>query len=224
MSGHAFTQFKLTQKLLNNLSQFEITPTAKLVLLYLSTCYNPQKADMFPKQRTIAQKTGVSERSVVRAISELIKAGWLIVAECKYTNRYKFTSKIAEKLCMREKIFTPDNLAEKECQNSSLESDKMSPHKHEPMNEPIKEPVNVDDYKILKQYALEHNARNVNAYINWLQTSGKANEILGNNAVSKRYFTGEIKRLESIKNESYEQVDTDYFQRIKANLLRNCEE
>ena len=88
-----FTQFDLTKHLLNNLQQFKITPTAKLVLLELSACYNPKKPDMFPKQKTIALKLGISERSVNRAIQELFKAG-LILIECKYTNRYKFTSKI----------------------------------------------------------------------------------------------------------------------------------
>ena len=79
---HGFSQFRLTNKTVNNLSQFDLTPTAKLVLVYLTTCYNPKKADMFPKQKTIAMKLGISERSIVRAISELIKAG-LIVVECK---------------------------------------------------------------------------------------------------------------------------------------------
>ena len=58
-ANHAFTSFDLTKNLLNKLQQFEITPTAKLVLLYLASCYNPAKADMFPKQKTIADKIGV---------------------------------------------------------------------------------------------------------------------------------------------------------------------
>ena len=106
---HGFSQFTLTQNLLNNLQQFEITPTAKLVLLYLSSCYNPKKADMFPKQKTIAAKIGISERSVVRAISELIQAG-LIIVECKYSNRYKFTSKIVAEPPRNEKIFEQENI------------------------------------------------------------------------------------------------------------------
>ena len=44
MSGHGFTQFELTQKILNKLQQFKISPIAKLVLLEISACYNPNKA------------------------------------------------------------------------------------------------------------------------------------------------------------------------------------
>ena len=46
---------------------------------------------MFPKQKTIAAKIGVSERSVTRAVQELFKAG-LILIECKHTNRYKIVA------------------------------------------------------------------------------------------------------------------------------------
>lgn len=220
MTGHGFTQFKLTQNLLNNLSQFEITPTAKLVLLYLSSCYNPKKTDMFPKQKTIALKIGISERSVVRAICELIKAG-LIIAECKYTNRYKFTSKIAEKLRIGEKFFAPDNLSENECQNDVLEDDKLSLHKHEPTSEPINKPASVEEYKLLKQYALEHKARNINAYVNWLKSSGKAKEIIAaNRIITQRYQTGELKRLAAMQQESYESVSSGYFAKVREELSK----
>lgn len=221
MSGHGLSQFELTQNLLNNLSQFEITPTAKLVLLYLSSCYNPKKADMFPKQRTIAAKTGICERSVVRAVSELIKAG-LIIVECTSINRYKFTSKIVGKWAKNEKFFASDNLSDKKRQNYSSEGDKMSPHEHEPIKEHKKEPTSVEDYKILKQYAKEHGARNVNAYVTWLKTSGKGEEIIKSyKTTAKRYHTGELKRLGNIKKEDYAQVDKDYFQRVREMLLRS---
>ena len=91
--AHAFSQFELTKNVLNNLSQFDITPTAKLVLLYLTGCYNPDNADVFPKQSTIATSLGVSERSVVRAVQELCACG-LVIIECKNSNRYKFTSSV----------------------------------------------------------------------------------------------------------------------------------
>ena len=121
------TQFKLTTDIIKNLSQFEITPTAKLVLLYLSSCYNPQKAEMFPKQKTIAKKIGVSERSVVRAIQELFREG-LIIFECKYTNRYKFTSKLMSQPSQNLKNFVSDKMAEHKRQIGKIEDDKMSHH------------------------------------------------------------------------------------------------
>ena len=90
-----FTQFELTTNIITKLNTFKLTPTAKLVLLYLTTCYNPKHKEVFPKQKTISIKLGISERSVTRAIQELFKEG-LVLIECKYTNRYKFTSKIVQ--------------------------------------------------------------------------------------------------------------------------------
>lgn len=215
MSGHGFTQFELTQKLLNNLSQFEITPTAKLVLMYLSSCYNPKRVDMFPKQKTIAAKIGVSERSVVRAISELISAG-LIIVECKNTNRYKFTSKIVGKCLEQEKIFTSDNLSDDGCQNVGSKRDKLSRHEHEQTKEHKKEPIGVEDFKILKQYALENGAKNVKAFIAWMKKSGKAQEVLNEHKMlSRRYCTGELERLKDINSRECEQVSQDYFEKVR---------
>lgn len=174
---HAFSQFRLTNKTVNNLSQFELTPTAKLVLVYLTTCYNPKKTDMFPKQKTIALKLGISEASVIRAVSELHKEG-LVISERKYTLRYKFTSKIVAQPSQDEKNFTPDILQEENNQNESLEHSNLQPHDIQPMNEPKKEPLQVRDYKILKAYAKKMNARNINAYINKLISLGSAKNII----------------------------------------------
>lgn len=191
---HGFSQFTLTQNLLNNLQQFEITPTAKLVLLYLSSCYNPKKADMFPKQKTIAAKIGVSERSVVRAISELIQAG-LIIVECKYSNRYKFTSRIVAEPPRNEKNFEQENMSDDLGQNFTKQDDKLSEHDIEPINEPINEPLKVDDYKILKNYAIKKGAKNIQAYVNALIKSGSAEGIIK-----------EQKRIE--KNASFMESET----------------
>ena len=137
---HGFTQFELTNYLLNNLSQFNITPAAKLVLLELSAHYNPQKPDMFTNQKTLASKIGISERSVVRAVSELFKAG-LIIIECKYTNRYKFTSKIGWKCPQDEKFFPQETLSDIKRQNGIKKDDNLS--QHEQIKETKKEQTNV---------------------------------------------------------------------------------
>ena len=194
---HGFSQFTLTQNLLNNLQQFEITPTAKLVLLYLSSCYNPKKADMFPKQKTIAAKIGVSERSVVRAVSELIQAG-LIIVECKYSNRYKFTSRIVAEQPQNEKNFEQENMSDKDSQNVIQQDDKMSEHDIEPTNGPINEPLKVDDYKILKNYAIKKGAKNIQAYVNALIKSGSAEGIIKEQKrieTNARFMENETKRV-----------------------------
>jgi len=203
-AGHAFSQFRLTNNLLQNLYKFKITPTAKLVLLYLSSCYNPKKADMFPKQKTIAAKTGLSERSIVRAVQELIKAG-VIIVECKYTNRYKFTSNIAIWSEKSDKNFYPDNMSDDKGQNDTLKDDNLSLHDSKPMNEPIKEPStkveSVDDYKILKKYAEDHKAKNVNNYINFLKRNNLAENIIAKEKEKQsadKYFKKQIQ--ETIEN------------------------
>ncbi|MBQ1769081.1 MAG: helix-turn-helix domain-containing protein [Turicibacter sp.] len=140
MSGSTLTQFQLTQNLLNNLSQFNITPTAKLVLLYLSSCYNPKKAGMFPKQKTMSEKIGISERSIIRAVSELISEG-LIIVECKYSNKYHFTSKIVCVPPENENFFTSAKMSDTKCQNGIKENAKMSLPYIEPKKEHKKEPT-----------------------------------------------------------------------------------
>ena len=174
---HDFSQFRLTNYLLNNLSQFDITPIAKLVLLELSACYNPKKADMFPKQKTLAKKIGVSERSVVRGVQELIKAG-LILVESKYTNHYIFTSRIGGEWAQDEKIFTSENMSDDLRQNDTSSRDNLSHHEHEPVNEPNNQPTSVDDFKILKEYAKKKGAKNITSYVAALKRNGAADKII----------------------------------------------
>ncbi len=169
--GHGFNQFELTKNLINNLSQFKLTPTAKLVMIYLSTCYNPNKADIYPKQKTIASKIGISERSIVRAIEELVKAG-LILKECNYTNRYKITSRILREQPQNEKFFNSDKVSETKCKNDTLQSDKLA--QHEQINQTNKE----HDRKYLEQYAIEKGITNVTPYVNAIMRNGHYNNII----------------------------------------------
>lgn len=171
------TQFYLTTKTITKLNTFKLTPTAKLVLLYLTTCYNPKHKEVFPKQKTIADKLGISERSVTRAIQELFKEG-LVLIECKYTNRYKFTSKIVQEQA--------ENLSTDLRQNYVQQSDNLSVHDKEQKRLTKKEQnvlnkggnVYNEDDEILKDYAEKHKAKNVNAYIRKLKESGSATKII----------------------------------------------
>lgn len=184
---HAISQFTLTQNLLNNLSQFKLTPTAKLVLLELSSFYNPKKVDMFPKQKTLAKKIGISERSVVRAVQELLNEG-LIMVECKYTNHYKFTSRIVSQQ-PENKNFSNDNMSEDLGQSGEQLNDKLAQHEYEPTNEPIKEPSEVhkggnvylfqsEEDRILEEYAKPRAKKSVQAYVKRLKESGSAAKII----------------------------------------------
>ncbi len=131
---NGISQFALTKQTLNNLSQYDITPVAKLVLLYLTDCYNPKNAEVFPKQKTIALKLGVSERSITRAIQELFKAG-LILIERKSSNRYFLRLK-NDFGAAGSKIFSQNNLSDATCKNVTLQTDNLSdPHVHEQTKE-----------------------------------------------------------------------------------------
>ena len=194
---HGVSQIELTNFLLNNLSQFNLKPTTKLVLLYLSGCHNPKHADVFPKQKTIALQMGISEASVIRAIQELHKEG-LIISERKYTNRYKFTSRILNLGAVVESFSEPNKMQVENSQNERLETCNLQPPCIEQKEEQIKEQTvckksscvekeyrggNVylfqsEEDRILEEYAIKHGARNVKAYINTLKSTGSAKKII----------------------------------------------
>lgn len=178
------TQHQLTTGIVTKLNTYQITPIAKLVLLYLTTCYNPKHADVFPKQKTIAEKLGISERSVTRAIQELCKEG-LVLVECKYSNRYKFTSKI---LCS-------DKMAADSGQNDIQQGDnlalpyieqkrKTNKQQTVELNKSIKNTSNSggnvysEEDSILREYARKHGARNIDAYVNTLKKTKSAEKII----------------------------------------------
>ena len=197
-AARELTQYQLTTEIITKLNTLQLTPTAKLVLLYLTTCYNPNHREVFPKQKTIADKLGVSERSVTRAIQELFKEG-LILIECKYTNRYKFTSRIVSE--------HPDKMADNLCQNVSGEGDKLSVPYIEQTIEHEKEPsinkggnVYSGDDEILADYANKHNARNVQAYINTLKSSGSAKKIISESKKKRNYTQIALRSIEETQN------------------------
>lgn len=168
LSNGAITQFELSKKLLNNLYKFNLKPVTKLVLLYLADCYNPKHGYMFPKQRTIADKLGVSERTVNRAVSELVKEG-LILIEYKLSASYKFTSRIVSEQAENKSF---NNVTENH--NHTTKNRILYKEQKKELNNPTK----VEDYKILKDYAIKHNANNVQAYINALKRNDTAQKII----------------------------------------------
>ena len=193
--GHAIRQVELLNYLLNNLQQFNLKPTTKLVLLYLAGCYNPKHADVFPKQKTIALQMGISEASVIRAIQELHKEG-LIISERKYTNRYKFTSRILNLGGMVEDFSEANNMQVKNSQNATSETCNLQAPYIEQEKEQIKEQTEVinlesenipqkysnsnsldfERIKFLKEYAQKHYKTTPQAYFNWLMKNKDAQD------------------------------------------------
>ena len=109
-----FTQFELTKDLLLNLAKFDITATSKLVALYLTSCYNPEKATIYPKIITISEILGLSEKAVRLAIAELIEKGLILKSKISHTNKnqYVFTSNVTDltgKNCQSKQVKNTDN-------------------------------------------------------------------------------------------------------------------
>lgn len=171
LSNGTITQFELSKKLLNNLYKFNLKPVTKLVLLYLADCYNPKHGYMFPKQRTIADKLGVSERTVNRAVSELVKEGLILIEykQYKLSASYKFTSRIVSEQAENKSF---NNVTENH--NHTTKNRILYKEQKKELNNPTK----VEDDKILIDYAKAHGAKNVRAYIAKLKLNGSAEKIV----------------------------------------------
>lgn len=193
---HAIKQVELLNFLLNNLQQFNLKPTTKLVLLYLAGCYNPKHVDVFPKQKTIALQMGISEASVIRAIQELHKEG-LIISERKYTNRYKFTSRILNLGGVVEDFSEPDNMQVENSQNATSETCNLQPPYNRTTKEQVKEQTDVnkggnvylfqsEDDRILEEYARPRAKKSIQAYIKRLKDTGSAAKIISDYKKQKK--------------------------------------
>lgn len=95
------TQFNLTQKTIRNLNAFNLTATAKLVLVELTTHYNygSNKKFVFPTISYIATTIGIGLTSTKQAIKELEKQELMIKSKRKLNgnyNKYEFTNKFFE--------------------------------------------------------------------------------------------------------------------------------
>lgn len=173
---HGISGFELAKQTLNNLSQYDITPVAKLVLLYLVDCYNPKNGlEVFPKQKTIASKLGVSERSVTRAIQELFKAR-LILIECKSSNRYFLRLKDDSSTSDLKK-FSTDSVSNDFGQKNIHNEDKLAhPHVHEQTKE--QKNNKCDDFYIEKAVENKPWVKNKVAYINKVKREGGQNNLI----------------------------------------------
>lgn len=221
---HGVSQFELSKKVLNNLYKYNLKPVTKLVLLFLCDCYNPKHGEMFPKQSTIAQKLGVSEVSVIRAISELHKEG-LIISERKYTNKYSFTSRISSEPPINEQN---KKIVQTKQKDSSEPIKKIAPCIEQKRE--TKKSTNIEDYKILKKYADKRGAKNIQAYINTLIKSGSAESIIKEYKQIQANAQGMIakaqkvqKDLEFARTNRAENVPSDFFEKVKSQIKSSVE-
>lgn len=99
---HELTQFELSKDvLMNQLKNYKLSSTGKLVLLYLTACFNPKNGNVvFPKLQTIANALGVGQTATKSAITDLIKEGLIIKTKqgkAGNSNKYLLTTKVTGK-------------------------------------------------------------------------------------------------------------------------------
>lgn len=193
------TQFEITSNLLRNLYKFDLTPVTKLVLLELTTHLNESKngSVVFPSVGYIAEVLGIGLTAAKKAINDLIKEGLIIKSKRDKVkgnyNKYLLTKKV-------------QNLTSEPSENDSFKKTKsdlfMITNKHEQKKEQTLTGGNVyfGDDKILADYAIKHNARNVQAYINTLKSSGSAKKIISESKKKRNYTQIALRSIEETQN------------------------
>jgi len=87
-------------------SKVKLSPSSRLVIRCLIDFYNPQKGLVYPGQKTVAECTGLTERSIVSAVNELRKEGLILTTKKKNSLNYYFSNRFFEILGLQtgEKI------------------------------------------------------------------------------------------------------------------------
>lgn len=222
MTIKGISQFELTSNLLRNLNKFNLTPVTKLVLLELTTHLNEDKngSVVFPSVNYIADVLGIGLTAAKKAIKDLINEGLIIKSKRSKIqgnyNKYLITPKVQNLTSERTQ-----NECFKKSDNDHLLITNKTEKIKEQTKEHIKEPIELEDYKILVSYAKEHKAKNINGYINALKRSGSAKQIIKDyKAIANRYNTGEVERIKKIKAEKIEQLPPEYFANIRKKLQK----
>lgn len=193
------SQFQITSDLLRNLYKFNLTPVTKLVLLELTTHLNENKngSVVFPSVGYIAEVLGIGLTAAKKAINDLIKEGLIIKSKRDKIkgnyNKYLLTPKVR-------------NLTSEPSENEFFKKSEcdlfMITNKHEHDKQQTCKGGNVyfGDDKILADYALKHNARNVQAYIKTLKSSGSAKKIISESKKKRNYTQIALRSIEETQN------------------------
>ncbi len=98
-NSEKLTGFEFTHSTLKRLYEFDITISAKLVLVFLTTFYNAEKngAVVFPSIQHIADTLGIGQTAVKQAIKDLVQNGLILKSKLNKTgnhNKYVFALKV----------------------------------------------------------------------------------------------------------------------------------
>lgn len=217
------TQFELTKKIVTNLKQFELTPATKLVLVLLTTFYNPDNgAVIFPSMPYIADTLGIGLTATKQAIKDLINLGLIIKAKRGNVsgnhNKYLLTNKI-------------QNPTFKQSENELFKRSESDLFYIRTNNkEQIKEQteidnISIDDFSKLKQYAASKGAVNTTAYAKAIIKNGSSSGILENIKQAENARLYSQRRIEETRQliNKYVTIEGQSFQPIPEEVKRKID-
>ena len=112
-------------------------------------------------------------------------------------------------------------MSENKCQNGSQQNDNLAQHE-QTIKEQNKKPQSVEDYKLLKEYAQKHGAKNIKAYIEALQRNGSAEKIIETEKQKAKIAAralNEKNKTQELLNE-YRQQSTDLVSPLELQAMR----
>lgn len=187
--GHAFTQFELTTKIVKNLNKYDITPTAKLVLILLTTHYNEEKngAVVFPSMPYISETLGISLTATKQAIKDLVSEGLILQSKREKIrgnyNKYILTQKVNNSTVEQAEN---ESFKRAESDFSLIRTNKKNEIKEQTKDRGVIVYSFQGNDSILEEYAIKHGARNIKAYVNTLKSSGSAAKIISEYKMQKK--------------------------------------
>lgn len=218
MTGHAFTQFDLTTRIVKNLKQFNLTPTAKLVLLELSTHYNEEKngAVVFPSMPYIAECLGIGLTATKQAIKDLINEGLVIKSKRDKINgnynKYILTLKVQNTTSQPSEN---ELLKQSDSDLSMIRTNNHEKIKQQTQNVVSLNPVFSNDFVpktaqnsrefdeiLLKHVRTLKGIKNDNAYMNWLKKTGQAKQIVNDILEGERQSRAMKRKIEKLSEQS----------------------
>lgn len=212
-TASAFTQFQITSDLLRNLYKFNLTPVTKLVLLELTTHLNESKngSVVFPSVGYIAEVLGIGLTATKKAINDLIKEGLIIKSKRDKVrgnyNKYLLTLKVRS---MTSEWAENESFKKSECDLFMITNNKEQKKEQTELNVSVKNTGkyskdisggNVsENEEILREYAIKHNAKNVDAYVNTLKSTNSAAKIIKEHKKKSFVLSRAIQCLEETQN------------------------
>jgi len=228
------TQFEITSNLLRNLYKFDLTPITKLVLLELTTHLNEDRngSVVFPSIGYIAEVLGIGLTAAKKAINDLINQGIIIKTKRNKVkgnyNKYLFTSKITNatidfkadknknRYIYTQKNINGQNSLEKPSENKLFKESLsdlfyIRTNNNEKINNKVdflKMGGNVySEDKILRDYAIKHGAKCIDAYVRKLKQTNSAKNIICEYKKKKKYTQIALRSIEETQRRIAEQKE-----------------